>query len=98
MQRNSSINRIRQNLDEDKKKLFGNRVKSDSTLELNPESQDDWTILGIPSNSNLETVKRVFKVLAMSWHPDKTDDIAAQEHFIKLKNAHDRLVAKLTTK
>jgi hypothetical protein len=56
---------------------------------------DDWAVLGVPRDASVDAVRRTFKALATLWHPDKTRDAAAHEHFIRLKAAHDRLVARL---
>jgi len=50
----------------------------------------------MPRDSSIGAVRRVFKAMASVWHPDKTSDTAAHERFIMMKQAHDRLIVRLS--
>jgi len=43
--------------------------------------EDLYKVLGISRNSTLDEIKRVYKRLALEWHPDKNDDPELKDDF-----------------
>lgn len=56
---------------------------------------DAHALLGLQPGATMQQIKRAFRKLAMQWHPDRNPDPAALEHFKRLRQAHDRLLAAL---
>ena len=56
---------------------------------------DAHALLGLQPGATMQQIKRAFRKLAMQWHPDRNADPAALEHFKRLREAHDRLLASL---
>jgi DnaJ-class molecular chaperone len=60
----------------------------------NSTNKSPYEILGIPENSDEETIKKAFKKLALVYHPDKNQDPSAKEHFQEILNAYNKLTNK----
>ncbi len=56
---------------------------------------DAHTLLGLQPGATTQQIRRAFRKLAMQWHPDRNADPAAVEHFKRLRQAHDSLLAAL---
>lgn len=56
---------------------------------------DAHLLLGLQPGASTQQIKRAFRKLAMQWHPDRNADPAAAEHFKRLREAHDKLLAAL---
>ena len=56
---------------------------------------DAHALLGLQPGATTQQIKRAFRKLAMQWHPDRNADPAALEHFKRLRQAHDGLLAAL---
>lgn len=56
---------------------------------------DAHALLGLQTGASTQQIKRAFRKLAMQWHPDRNADPAAAEHFRRLREAHDNLLAAL---
>jgi len=54
---------------------------------------DHHSILGVAPGASPADVKRAYRRLAMRWHPDRNADPAATEHFKRIREAYDQLVA-----
>lgn len=54
--------------------------------------QDYYEILNVPRSANTKEIRKAFKKLAVSQHPDKrTDDPKAHEKFLKITRAYEVL-------
>jgi molecular chaperone DnaJ len=53
--------------------------------------RDYYDVLGIGRESNAEQVKRAFRMLARTLHPDVSEDSEANEKFIELTEAYEVL-------
>lgn len=52
-----------------------------------------YQILGISKDASLEEIKKVYRVLAMKWHPDRNpDNIEAEEKFKEISEAYAVLI------
>ncbi|TAQ91353.1 hypothetical protein B7494_g344 [Chlorociboria aeruginascens] len=60
--------------------------------------QDHYAVLGISQSASVVDIKKVFRKLALSHHPDKNPDntAAAQEAFVKVRAAYEVLINPTT--
>ncbi|MBF0103460.1 MAG: J domain-containing protein, partial [Desulfobacterales bacterium] len=67
-------------------------------LKNYPEIQNSFEILGVTDQWNLELIKKRFRVLAKTYHPDVVDvkDTKSAESFIKIQKAYDIVVKYMT--
>ncbi|XP_056586989.1 dnaJ homolog subfamily B member 5 [Triplophysa dalaica] len=56
-----------------------------------PECEDYYAVLGVPSDSNEEEIRRAYKRLALRYHPDKNQDADAEDKFKQIAQAYDVL-------
>jgi preprotein translocase subunit Sec63 len=63
-----------------------NKAKKDKKQKTNIENA--FTILGIPQNSDLKTIKSTYRTLAQKYHPDHHGDAKL---FIKIQKAYEEL-------
>lgn len=56
-----------------------------------PVCLDHYTVLGVPSDSNEEEIRRAYKRLALRYHPDKNPDADAEEKFKQIAQAYEVL-------
>ena len=62
-------------------------------------SKDYYELLGVPKTADSREIRKAFKKLAITMHPDKNpDDPDAQEKFLKLKTAYETLKDQDTRK
>ncbi len=62
---------------------------------MHPElNSDPYLTLGIERNVSPAELKRVFRRLAMRWHPDRNDHPEATERFKKIRAAYDAIQAQ----
>ncbi|SBS85805.1 DnaJ protein, putative [Plasmodium malariae] len=66
----------------------------DECLEKILRTNNYYEILGIPKNSNDETIKSAYKKLAKLYHPDKNKEKGAEEAFKKVSKAFQHLINK----
>ncbi|VWU52120.1 DnaJ protein, putative, partial [Hepatocystis sp. ex Piliocolobus tephrosceles] len=66
----------------------------DECLEKILKSNNYYEILGIPKDSNDETIKSAYKKLAKLYHPDKNKSKDAEEAFKKVSKAFQHLIDK----
>lgn len=52
---------------------------------------DHYAVLGVPSDSNEEEIRRAYKRLALRYHPDKNSDADAEEKFKQIAQAYEVL-------
>ena len=61
--------------------------------------RDNYTILGIPHNSTETIVKKAYRNLALTWHPDRVAGVKnkkiATEKFKELSNAYEAIMDSL---
>lgn len=62
-----------------------------SSPPSSPECVDYYTVLGVPSDSNEEEIRRAYKRLALRYHPDKNPDADAEDKFKQIAQAYDVL-------
>ncbi len=61
-------------------------------LNLVPQPDDLYDILGLPANASEDDIKRAYRSLSRRWHPDlNPDNPDAAETFIKIKEAYQIL-------
>jgi len=53
--------------------------------------EDFYNILGIEKTANKEEIKKAYKKLVLKFHPDKNNDISAQEKFQKIQLSYQIL-------
>ena len=53
--------------------------------------EDFYNILGIEKSANKEEIKKAYKKLVLKFHPDKNNDISAQEKFQKIQLSYQIL-------
>jgi hypothetical protein len=53
--------------------------------------KDYYSILGVHRNASEAEIKRAYRRLAVTWHPDKNKTAGAQEVFVKINEAYDVL-------
>ncbi|KAG5672388.1 hypothetical protein PVAND_002519 [Polypedilum vanderplanki] len=54
--------------------------------------EDPYKILGVDRKASLQEIKKAYKQLAKSWHPDKNpDNSEAEKKFIEIKSAYELL-------
>ena len=71
--------------------------------ELDDSVSEACRILGVPPDSDLEQIRRVYRVLAAQFHPDSASGLddrqkrITSDAFIKIKNAYDLIVGTRET-
>jgi hypothetical protein len=74
------------------------RRAAEVLLSESEELEESYRILGVDSNVSPEELKRVYRSLAASFHPDSLADLSpeqqasAQEAFIRIRRAYERLM------
>ncbi len=53
--------------------------------------KDYYAILGVPSSATASDIKRAYRKLAVTFHPDKNPDPKAQALFVEINEAYDTL-------
>jgi len=53
---------------------------------------DPYVILGVDRNASPAELKRVYRRLAMAWHPDRNDHPGATERFKEIRAAYEALL------
>ncbi len=57
-----------------------------------PTLKDYYKILGVAENADAEAIKKAYRKLARTYHPDRNpDDAAAEDRFKEIQEAHDIL-------
>ena len=60
--------------------------------EFDPNERDYYRLLGIDRSADNREIRKAFKKLALTLHPDKnTNDPKAQDNFIKINRAYEVL-------
>ena len=75
------------------RKAFTERL-SDEEIEEILQDDSPWSILGIPTDSSEEDIKRAYRKLSMEFHPDRHAENKEMwsEKFLKIKAAYDSLL------
>ena len=59
---------------------------------VNSNEKDFYELLGVEKTADSREIRKAFKKLAITMHPDKNpDDLEAQEKFLSLKLAYETL-------
>tara|TARA_Y100000768_G_scaffold387867_1_gene380740 strand:- start:19770 stop:19964 length:195 start_codon:yes stop_codon:yes gene_type:complete len=54
-----------------------------------------YKILGVDANVDTNTIKNAYRRLASKYHPDKNlDNTDSKQHFIEIKDAYEKIMAK----
>jgi cell division protein FtsB len=86
-----------EDLKKEQKNNFYNKSQSSSGSQNTQKPQTtDWRlpylkILGLNSSATSEDIKKVYRKLAMKWHPDRNKDPKAEEMFKSIKAAYEKL-------
>ncbi|SCM00543.1 DnaJ protein, putative [Plasmodium chabaudi chabaudi] len=78
----------------DQSNLHERHKSKDDGIEKILRTNNFYEILGIPKNSNDETIKSAYKKLAKIYHPDKNKEKGAEEAFKKISKAFQHLINK----
>ncbi|SBT35657.1 DnaJ protein, putative [Plasmodium ovale wallikeri] len=78
----------------DKNNLHERHKTKDDCIEKILRTNNYYEILGIPKNSNDETIRTAYKKLAKLYHPDKNKEKGAEEAFKKVSIAFQHLINK----
>src|SRR3954471_2723274 len=54
-------------------------------------SRDYYEVLGVPRDADEETIRRAYRTLARSYHPDVNKDPGAEERFKEVSEAYEVL-------
>ncbi len=81
------------------------KIRKSAFLEMIPEAQaldaESCRLLGVPRDTDIQEVKRVYRRLAQQFHPDAVVDLTdaqrrqAAAAFLRIKSAYDILTAQL---
>lgn len=52
---------------------------------------DPYKILAVQRSASAQDIRKSYKQLAKEWHPDKSDDPAAESKFVEIKQAYELL-------
>lgn len=55
------------------------------------ENPNLYSVLGVKKEASNEEIKQAYRQLAKKWHPDKNNDPAAQEKFLAISEAYEKL-------
>lgn len=61
------------------------------TVIVSTSLGDPYKLLGVKKTASLQEIRRAYKQLAKEWHPDKSDDPAAEARFVEIKQAYEIL-------
>lgn len=75
---------------------------SETIINLYPEKKENYTILGIGPGTDTGEIKKIFRKLAIQFHPDKLNaletvqKVQAKETFLKIKSAYEEIIKERT--
>lgn len=61
------------------------------------QTDDPYTILGVPRNASQDEIKNAFRTLSKKYHPDQNDSADAEETFKKINSAYQELKNRQNT-
>ncbi|CRG96420.1 DnaJ protein, putative [Plasmodium gallinaceum] len=79
---------------ENQNRMHERHKKKNDLMEKILKTNNYYEILGIPKNSNDETIRSAYKKLAKLYHPDKNKEKGAEEAFKKVSKAFQHLINK----
>lgn len=93
---------IREELEDLQKSKIYESKKKENFYSYNTNSPSrkapvsDWRIphlkvLGLNSTATTDDIKKMYRKLAMKWHPDRNKSSNAEETFKKIKSAYEKL-------
>ena len=65
----------------------GEQPKSEESDAVNPDTLDCYEIMQLSPNADLDTIARVYRMLALRYHPDNTET-GSSDMFVRLSEAH----------
>ena len=65
---------------------FGSYLFCNKTFFCDEQKKSLYDVLGIPSDSSMDSVKKAYWIQARRWHPDKHTDIENEEKLSKIIN------------
>ncbi|MNJ95325.1 Chaperone protein DnaJ [compost metagenome] len=71
---------------------FKERMSKDDAFQILKDTEETpYTILGVQQSSNIESIKKAFRMLMMEWHPDRN-----QHRILEAEERSRKIIAAYT--